>query len=253
MLTNNGIEVTTVSVRDNIKDDIFKGADTVVHCAAIVHSPTTEDDIYFKVNRDLTANLARLAKNSSVRHFVFLSTMSVYGINEGIITNDTPIRPTTPYGKSKLEAEDMLRSIEDKNFVVSIIQPPMVYGKNCPGNYKKLRKLALKLPFFPKVNNKRSMIYVDNLAFFVYKLLLNKKSGTFRPKNSEDVNTSNLVMLIAKAHGKKIRLCKLMGFAVKLIPIKAAKKAFGTLVYDDGMSDKCDFVGLEESVKLTEL
>lgn len=55
--------------------------------------------------------------------------------------------------------EEKIKTIEDNNFRIAILRPPMVYGKGCKGNYSRLAKLAVKLPIFPNVDNKRSMIY----------------------------------------------------------------------------------------------
>ena len=49
----------------------------------------------------------------------------------------------------------------------------MIYGKGCKGNYQKLAKLARITPIFPDIENKRSMIYIDNLSEFIKKLIEN--------------------------------------------------------------------------------
>ena len=85
--------------------------------------------------------------------------MSVYGIESGVINRMTPLKPNSAYGKSKIEAEKLLNKLQDVSFVLAILRPPMVYGKGCRGNYTRLASLALKTPVFPRVDNKRSMIY----------------------------------------------------------------------------------------------
>ena len=87
-----------------------------------------------------------------------------------------------------------------------ILRPPMIYGKGSKGNYPLLAKLALKLPFFPRVQNERSMLYIENLCEFVRLMVENEESGTFFPQNSEYSNTSELVEMIAAAcRGQKHR------------------------------------------------
>jgi UDP-glucose 4-epimerase len=84
----------------------------------------------------------------------------------------------TPYAKSKLEAEVLLNRLADDSFKVDNRRPPIVYGKDCRGNYPRLARMALKLPFFPMINNERSMIFIDNLSEFI-RLVINYKVGWF--------------------------------------------------------------------------
>jgi UDP-glucose 4-epimerase len=252
-LRERGINAVTVGVREKISNDIFKNADVVVHCAAIVHSPQiTDEKIYDDVNFKLSVKLAKLAKKSGVKHFIFLSTMSVYGINEGVITKSTPLKPTTPYGKSKLKAEEELKKIADDNFALTIVRPPMVYGKGCGGNYNTLRKLALLSPVFPDTQNKKSMIYSDNLSQCLFEIITKKICGVILPKNKFDVNTAYMAVQIAKANGKKTKSCKFCGKLIKLLPLKTVKKAFGNLTYSDDIAYICDFTDFETSIIQTE-
>ncbi len=73
--------------------------------------------------------------------------MSVFGLVEGVIDRDTLEKPVNAYGKSKLQSEKFLMNIKSKNFYISILRPPMIYGPNCVGNYRKLSKIA-RLSFF---------------------------------------------------------------------------------------------------------
>ena len=85
----------------------FSGYDVVFHVAGIAHIKETKDnaELYYKVNRDMVIETAKKAKTEGVKHFVFLSSMSVYGMETGVITKDTEPNPNTNYGKSKLMAE----------------------------------------------------------------------------------------------------------------------------------------------------
>src|SRR5690606_7124221 len=118
----------------------------VIHVAGIAHVKETKEnaDLYYKVNRDLAFEVAKKAKNEGVKQFIFLSSMSVYGIETGIIKINTPTNPKTNYGRSKLEAEELISSIESDSFKVAILRPPMIYGKGCKGNYIRLANLAIK-------------------------------------------------------------------------------------------------------------
>src|SRR5699024_30853 len=105
----------------------FSKYDVVIHLAAIVHKKNVSKDTYYSVNRDLAFDCAKVAKKSGVQHFIFFSTMSVFGMDTGLINKETKKKPKTHYGKSKLEAERLIKEERDKNFKVSIVRPPMIY------------------------------------------------------------------------------------------------------------------------------
>lgn len=247
----------------DMKNDLWKRKDfseydVVFHVVGIAHIKETKKNqyLYYKVNKELAYETAKKAKEDGVKQFIFMSSMSVYGINKGTIDKNTPINPKSAYGKSKIEAEELIIQLQDKSFTVTIIRPPMVYGKGCKGNYPKLAKLALKAPIFPKIDNKRSMIFIDNLCEFVKKLIDDCKSGLFFPQNAEYVNTSEMVKLIAETHKKGIKMTKLFNPLFKLLNTSTVNKVFGDLVYEKSMSkyesdyNICD---LKESILLTEL
>lgn len=229
-----------------------------MHVAGIAHIKETKENegLYYKVNRDLTYEIAQKAKNEGVKQFIFLSSMSVYGIMEGVISADTPVKPNSAYGRSKLEGEKLIENLHDASFTVAILRPPMVYGNNCRGNYTKLAALALKTPVFPKVDNKRSMIYIDNLSEFNKHLIDNRSGGYFFPQNADYVNTSEMVRLIAEAHKKQIFLTKLFNPILKILNFRTVNKVFGELKYDMSMSEYMNeyrVCGFRQSVQKTEL
>jgi len=232
--------VDTVDMKDGSwKEKDFSQYDVVFHVAGIAHIKETSDnqDLYYKVNRDLAYETAQKAKQDGVEQFIFLSSMSVYGIEQGVIDRNTPLSPSSAYGKSKIEAENSINKLQDDSFTVATLRPPMVYGKGCRGNYPRLVGLALKTPIFPKVDNKRSMIYIDNLSEFVKQLIDNGSGGLFFPQNADYVNTSEMVRLIAEAHGKKIVMTKLFNPLLRLLNVSTVNNVFGDLVYDMSMSE----------------
>src|SRR5690625_5109469 len=88
--------VDRISVRDDKWKEIdFSAYDSVLHVAGIAHRKETKNntELYYRVNRDLAYVLAEKAKSDGVKHFIFLSTMSVYGLDEGMIDKDTPLKP----------------------------------------------------------------------------------------------------------------------------------------------------------------
>jgi len=252
--------VETINMRGNEwRNKQFSSYDVIYHIAAIVHVRENDTEKYFSVNRDLAVEVAKKAKIEGVKQFIFLSTMGVYGVGTGFINEETKPNPKTPYAQSKLEAESLLSKLDGKSFKVATLRPPIVYGKDCKGNYLRLARMALKLPIFPKINNKRSMIFIDNFSEFV-KLIIDKElSGLFFPQNSEYVNTTELVKLIANAHGKELKVTGIFNSFVSL-GIKMSEtfgKVFGSFVYDKKMPggpdefeyETCSF---EESIELTE-
>jgi len=251
-------KVDTVDMKDGSwKEKDFSSYDVVFHVAGIAHIKETSDnqDLYYKVNRDLAYETAQKVKQDGVEQFIFLSSMSVYGIEKGVIDKNTPLKPNNAYGKSKVEAEELINKLQDGSFVVATLRPPMVYGKGCRGNYPRLAGLALKTPIFPNLDNKRSMIYIDNLSEFVKQLIDNRSGGLFFPQNAEYVNTSEMVKLIAEAHGKRVRMTKLFNPLLRLLNVSTVNKVFGDLVYDMRISDyEFDYraCGFRESIIKTE-
>ena len=209
------------------REKSFSGYDVVFHVAGIAHSDSgkiseEKAKLYYSVNTDLTIETAQKAKADGVKQFIFMSSAIVYGESskvgkKKIITRDALVSPANAYGDSKVQAENGILPLADDNFKVCILRPPMIYGKGCKGNYLTLRKFALKMKFFPYVKNERSMLYIDNLCEFVRLMILNEESGTFFPQNAEYTNTSEMVKLIAAAHGKKLHLVRGFGWAIKFL------------------------------------
>ena len=230
----------------------FDGIDAIFCVAGIAHIKETSENryLYFEVNRDLVVKIAQAAKTAGVKQFVLLSSMSVYGLTVGHITKDTKPNPNTAYGQSKLQADEEIKKLESPSFIFTCLRPPMVYGKNCTGNYQSLRKFAIKSPVFPKYGNKRSMIYIGNLCSFVKLCIDFERGGVFFPQNADYTNTSRMVQLIAEQHGKKIVLTKVFNWAIKIAPVSVIKKAFGNLTYE--LVDTVGDFDFEESIRLSE-
>lgn len=257
-------ETQKLSIRKQIR--IPKETDVIIHTAALVHKKENNylESDYFQVNYDLTLQLAKTAKESGVNHFIFFSTMAVYGeqghsLFDAVINRSSPLRPITYYGKSKLAAENKLMSMQDDHFIVSIIRPPMVYGPNCPGNYAILSKIAKITPFFPSVKNQRSMIFIKNLTEFVYQLINNRDSGIFHPQDEEYIQTSEMVKKIGSIHNRKIFSNKLIGtMIIKLLSKqKNIAKVFGSLTYDKELSfyrdNSYQMYTFDEAIRISEL
>ncbi len=239
--------VDTIDVRDDAwKQQSFAGYDSVLHVAGIVHlNPKKIDEsLYYKVNRDLVVELATKAKSEGVTQFIQMSTMAVYGLEgkideEVIIDKNTECNPTSAYGKSKLQAEQELNKLSCETFKVVIIRAPMIYGPNCPGNYAKLERLALKTPVFPMIENKRSVLHINKLCQDIKRYVDNVVYGVFLPQDKQYINTSVLVKELAYKNGRKVYLSKGAGLLIKIIGkrVNVINKVFGNLTYEYSMPE----------------
>ena len=218
------------------REKSFAGFDAVYHVAGIAHIRETTENahLYYEVNRDLAVETARKAKADGVPQFIFLSSMSVYGIEEGCITRKTLPNPKSNYGKSKLQAEKGLEELRTDHFRIAILRPPMVYGEGCKGNYQSLVKFARVMPFFPDYQNKRSMLHIDALCETVKKLIDTQESGLFLPQDPQYVCTCRMVGSIAAEMGKNMKLLKILNPAVSVAKrcTGMGRKAFGDLYYE---------------------
>lgn len=255
--------IDTVDMIDNTwKNKDFSRYDVVFHVAGIAHvsSDPKLEELYYRVNRDLTIETAKKAKEEGVKRFIFMSSIIVYGDSRRekyVIDNTTIPTPNNFYGDSKLQAEEGIRKLEGESFKIVILRPPMIYGKGCKGNYLKLSKAAKILPIFPDIDNKRSMLHIDNLCEFIRLMIDNEESGLFFPQNAEYVKTSEMVKLIAQIHGKKIKLIKVFNpFLRRMYTFNVVNKVFGNLVYEKSLSkyDRANYWIREfgETISLTE-
>lgn len=253
------------------RDKDFATYDVVFHVAGIAHADVgkvSEETKarYYAVNTDLALEVARKAKESGVGQLVFMSSAIVYGDSApyGLrkrITSDTEPEPSNFYGDSKWQADQGVRALADEGFVVTVLRPPMIYGRGSKGNYPVLASLAKRLPIFPDVDNERSMLYVESLCEFLCQVMVRGEGGVFWPQNPEHCRTSEVVRHVAEAAGHRIWVSKAWNWAAALAsklpgkPSALANKAFGSLSYDLSMSD-CGFdyqvCGLEESIRRTE-
>ena len=229
--------VRTLSLHEPLETLDFRGADAVVLVAAIVHRKETKAliPLYEAINRDLAVETAKKAKAEGVGQFILLSTMSVYGMTTGTITKDTVPHPNTAYGRTKLEAERAVAALADGTFAVTILRPPMVVGAGAKGNYRRLERLAKRLPFSPDFENRRSVVRIETLCGTLARSIEAPRSGVFFPKEPEPVSTRELIEEAAKRQGRALKRSKLLNPAIRLFRTltSTGKKAFGDLVCRD--------------------
>ena len=259
--TSSDFQIDAVdTMDDNWKKADYSQYDVVYHVAGIAHvnADPKMEALYYKVNRDLTIEVAKHAKAAGVKQFIFMSSQIVFhesqSLKTEVLTAQTKENPNGFYGDSKLQAELGIKPLEDENFKVCILRPCMIYGPNAKGNFPRLAKLACKTPIFPCWHNKRSMLYIDNLAEFVKQAILRELSGTFYPQNRELADTVEIIRFFAKSAGHRIWITRLLNPFVWLgsFVLQPINKMFATYYYDPKMS-KMDFdyqlVSFEESLK----
>lgn len=254
------------TMSDAWKQTDFSKYDVVYHVAGIAHvnADPKMEPLYYKVNRDLTIEIAKRAKESGVKQFIFMSSQIVFheskSLKTEVLTKETKPNPNGFYGDSKLQAEKGLwelapqAPLKGDAMKICILRPCMIYGPNAKGNFPRLAKLATKVPVFPAWHNKRSMLYIDNLAEFVKQAIERQLEGTFYPQNREQADTVEIIRYFAKAAGHKVWITKLFNPFVWLgsFVLQPINKMFATYYYDPEMS-KMDFdyqlVSFEESLK----
>ena len=237
--------IIPVCLIENKPEDLdYTGVDCILHLAALVHQMNgAPEEKYFEVNTELTKRLANKAKEAGVGHCVFYSTVAVYGTHgsidkEIVLSIYSPTNPKDAYGKSKLQAENILRDLEDIDFIVSVIRPPMVYGDNCPGNMSRLEKLIKKFPVLPFGNDefKRSLVHIDKLLEETKKIIVEMEKGIFIPKDDKDVSIREIVVSLALKNGKKNYLVKMPKFILKIlykIKPRVVSSLYGSLRFNE--------------------
>ena len=244
------------------QDDDTKGVKKVAHGKDSKDKENSPEAKYYAVNRDLAIACAKKAKVEGVKQLIFMSSMIVYsGIEQDCITLKTPMKAQNYYGDSKLQADLALQEMQSDQFNIVILRPPMIYGEGCKGNYPKMVKLAKMLPFFPVVGNKRSMLYIGNLAEFIRLMIENKERGIFFPQNKEYVDTGEMIREIARAHHWtciSIPGTRKLVEALQSMPGKIGilgKKAFSSKYYREDCSwyiEDYHIFSFKESIRRTE-
>lgn len=210
-------------------DDALANVDVVVHLAARVHvmreqaaDPLAE---FRRTNVAGSLYLAECAAAAGVRRFLYLSSIKVNG-ETGIFRETDRPAPADPYGISKAEAEEGLRSIAARTGMeLVVIRPPLVYGPGVKGNFRRLIvavKRGIPLPL-GAVHNERSLIALGNLVDFIITCMVHPQAAnqTFLVSDGEDLSTTNLVQRLARA----------MGRSARLFPVPVAMLSMGAAIF----------------------
>ena len=203
----NVFKIETFSFQKELDLLSVNNIDTLIHLSALVHQMNgASEEAYNEVNIVKTVALAKKAKRAGVKQFIFISSVKVYGEESDTpYSETTPCHPKDPYGKSKLEAEKALLSLQNEAFKVSIIRTPIVYGEGVKANILKLIGLTDRYSYLPfgGIANRRSMVYVENLTHLISEIAIQNKEGIFLAGDDQPISTTELIILMAEALGKK--------------------------------------------------
>ncbi len=217
-LGQNNVESKALSLRnDSWKREFNKHADAIIHLAGKAHdtSNTSAAEEYFKINRDLTIQLFNEFLSSDIRDFFYFSSVkAVADTTDGILTEEIFPNAFTPYGKSKLEAEEfLLKQKLPESKRLFIIRPCMIHGPGNKGNLNLLYKIVEKgIPWpLASFHNERSFLSIDNLSYLLLKMLKSNtiQNGVYNFADDEPLSTNELVTLISKVLGKEQKLWKI--------------------------------------------
>ncbi len=263
------IETEKISLKEEgWEEESWTGYDTVLHVAGLAHVDVNHANEetkrrYYRINRDLAKRAAEKAKKDGVKQFIYLSSVIVYGDSAAIgkekkITEETKPAPANFYGDSKLQGEQAVLALQAGNlsdsFHILILRLPMIYGKDSKGNFPKLKKLSEKTLIFPKIENRRSVLYIKNLCELLRIAVEGELGGIICPQNEEVVSTSELVKILGEQRGKKIALISGFSGILKVFShfTGYVNKVFGSLEYDRELdvleSEYCRY-SLRESLK----
>ena len=189
---------------------LIEGCDGVVNCAARVHVTEREGvdsrPLYDAMNVDLPCRLAEAARSVGARRFVQISSVAAFGPpgDAAIVTDATPPRPVTLYGKSKHAADERLGAMSDRELSIVSLRPPAVYGPGVGAWFAKLATAArsgMPLPL-AAMTNARSFIHVRNLADAVVAALNSEETGAFIVTDGPPVPVSQLYGDMLAFYGK---------------------------------------------------
>lgn len=228
----------------------LSGIDAVVHLAGRAHilKETSEDPQaeFYKVNVFGTERLARAAVQAGVQRLVYISSIGVNGKSTpGLpFTEEQAPAPHNPYAISKWEAERVLRRVAaETGLEVAILRPPLVYGPGVKANFLRFMELVdrgLPLPL-GSVRNRRSLLYVGNLADAIVRCLQHPEAAgeIFLVSDGEDLSTPELLRRIAGVLHRPARLLTfppgLLRTAVRLNKrLSAMEPLLTSLVVDGG-------------------
>jgi nucleoside-diphosphate-sugar epimerase len=216
---------------NSLSTEIWDESDAIIHLAGKAHDlkNTSNEQEYFEVNTELTKTLYQQFLKSTCKVFIYMSSVKAVADKVATtLTEDVEPTPATPYGKSKLAAEQYLLSQKlPKGKFLYILRPCMIHGPGNKGNLNILYKLVSKGIPYPlgAFKNKRSFVSIENLNFIILELLKQKpSSGVYNVADDGAIATTDLIKLMSESLDKKPRIVSVTPEFVKVLA------TFGTLV-----------------------
>lgn len=215
----------------------LQGMDAVVLLAAEHRDDVTPISLYYDVNVQGMRNTLEAMERNGIKRLVFTSSVAVYGLNKENPNEDFPADPFNHYGKSKWQAEQVLKDWHGRHpdCVVSILRPTVIFGERNRGNvYNLLHQISTgAFLMIGKGENKKAMAYVGNIVAFIDLLLRNQQSGLeiYNYTDKPDFTMNELVTLVSKVMNKYIPsvhfpywLGMLGGYAFDVLAFLSRKK-----------------------------
>jgi nucleoside-diphosphate-sugar epimerase len=207
----------------NLSQHHFIGINAVIHLAGKAHDlkNASNPDEYFHVNKDLTIKLFNLFIESDAKTFIYFSSVkAVADTVEGILKETLKPEPKTPYGQSKLKAEEYLISKKlPKGKKLFILRPCMIHGPGNKGNLNLLYQVVNKGIPYPLAgfDNNRSFLSIGNLTFIIEQLLNNSEipSGIYNVADDESLSTNEVIKIMGVANNTVPKLWSLPPTLIK--------------------------------------
>lgn len=206
--------VSCLSLRGGVDLRQLEGANAVVHLAGKAHDlkSASDPEEYQRVNYELSANLFDAFLASGCRKFIYMSSVkAVADTLDGVLKEGDIPHPGTPYGQSKLRAEEYMRSVSlpaDKSCY--ILRPCMVHGPGNKGNLNLLYRLVrMGIPYpLGAFTNRRSYLGIENLCFVIRELIEREDipQGTYNVADDEALSTAEVVRLISVSMKRRSRI-----------------------------------------------
>lgn len=165
---------------DGWSDEIIEKGDVVIHVAGVTPKKSISNDLFYSVNYNKTQKLVSICKEKQISHFIYISTMAVYGeqlrtIGDNPIGLETPCVNPAPYGESKLFGENEVKTFFDP-IKWTILRVPSLYDEVRQEYFYPFFLFAKYVPLIPKFvfNTKRTMLSIDNLCQLLCDIIVNR-------------------------------------------------------------------------------
>ena len=222
-----GVDITTRGKFPPLDIYGWEELDSIPHCSAIIHlagkahdtSNTTRGEEYFEVNVGLTRKIFDYFLQSQAEKFIFFSSVKAVAdaVKDDVLTEEAIPDPRTPYGRSKLAAEEYINksAVSSQQSAVRsiyILRPVMIHGPGNKGNLNLLYNVVRKSIPWPlgAFDNRRSYASIGNVSFVIRQLLERPvEPGIYQVADDEPVSTNDLIRLIARSLNHRPKILRL--------------------------------------------